>query len=174
MIYKNKRFIAAVIAAVTIVSAFSATFAVNAVENQKIGDVNGDSRININDATTIQKVIAKLIEAPENYNEIADVNLDNEVNIKDVTVIQKYLAKIYNELPYKTDETEPATVNPTSAQETTEPKASEQPTDPESTTAPDGTQPTTVQPATTQPITTEPSTQPETDEEGWGHKIYQP
>lgn len=129
MIY-NKRIIAAIIAAIALISVCAASFAVNAVENQKIGDVDGNGEIDINDATTIQKVLAKLTENPENYDTVADVNSDGIVNVRDVTVIQKYLAKYYNELPYTEGETEP--------------------------------------------VTTAPVTQPETDEEGWVHKIYQP
>ncbi|MDO4419216.1 MAG: dockerin type I repeat-containing protein [Ruminococcus sp.] len=72
-----------------------------------IGDVNSDGKLNIRDATFIQKCLANIEEFAtddevvgecENGSEmlkyVSDYNRDGERNIKDVTAIQKHLAKI--------------------------------------------------------------------------------
>lgn len=58
------------------------------------GDVDGDNRITVKDATTIQKHVAKLETIPDNRQPLADVIADNNINIKDATAIQKYVAKL--------------------------------------------------------------------------------
>ncbi|MBR3988371.1 MAG: metallophosphoesterase [Clostridia bacterium] len=64
-----------------------------------LGDVNGDGKVNIKDATQIQKFAAKLIELTDAEFMRADVNADTKVNIKDATAIQKYAAKLETGLP---------------------------------------------------------------------------
>ena len=59
-----------------------------------LGDVNADGKVNINDATTIQKSAASLLTLTENQKKAADVNGDGKVNINDVTAIQRYTAGI--------------------------------------------------------------------------------
>ncbi len=75
------------------------------------GDVTGDRKINIKDATAIQKHLAEIEPIKENYisgltlrgqanNDglfsayISDFNRDYTTNVKDVTAIQKYLAGV--------------------------------------------------------------------------------
>lgn len=60
----------------------------------KKGDANGDTDINIEDATFIQKVIVDL----EFDNGRCDINEDGNVSIIDVTQIQKFIAEIINTL----------------------------------------------------------------------------
>ncbi len=61
------------------------------------GDINCDGKINMEDVTSLQKIIAKLIDF-EKYGETskanADCNHDGKVNMEDVVQIQKYLAKL--------------------------------------------------------------------------------
>ncbi len=64
-----------------------------------LGDVNGDGKVNIKDATQIQKYAAKLVKLTESELVRADVNADNKVNVKDATAIQKYVAKIETGYP---------------------------------------------------------------------------
>lgn len=59
-----------------------------------IGDADQNGKINIKDATTIQKHIAKIIDFDETALKSADVNADTKVNIKDATAIQKFIAQI--------------------------------------------------------------------------------
>ena len=59
-----------------------------------IGDVNADGKLNIKDATTIQKFIAKMIELDEAQLARADYNEDSKVNVKDATMIQKKIANL--------------------------------------------------------------------------------
>lgn len=65
-----------------------------------LGDVTLDDKVNIKDATAIQKNLAKLVELDAKQMTAADVTADDKVNIKDATAIQKFLAKIETE--YKT------------------------------------------------------------------------
>ena len=65
-----------------------------------LGDVTLDDKVNIKDATAIQKNLAKLLELDSKQMTAADVTADGKVNIKDATAIQKFLAKIETE--YKT------------------------------------------------------------------------
>ncbi len=60
----------------------------------ELGDVNRDSKLNIRDATLIQKVLAKLEQFDNEQLYLADYLTDGKVNIKDATQIQKKLANI--------------------------------------------------------------------------------
>lgn len=57
-------------------------------------DIDGNNKVNILDATYIQKVLAKMISITEEQEIVADANQDNKVNILDATHIQKVLAKL--------------------------------------------------------------------------------
>lgn len=63
-----------------------------------IGDARNDEKLNIRDATNIQRFIAGLGNVSdydnEFYKDVADFNGDGEVNIRDATAIQKRLAHI--------------------------------------------------------------------------------
>ena len=63
------------------------------INDLKIGDANGDQKIDITDATTIQKSISKQKTLDKSHRKIANVDNDNTLSIKDTTLIQKYLAK---------------------------------------------------------------------------------
>lgn len=56
------------------------------------GDVNNDGRLSIADATHIQRVLAEVLNAPENFNTSADFNNNGQVTVEDVTLIQRFLA----------------------------------------------------------------------------------
>ena len=148
-----------------------------------IGDANADGKVNIKDATVIQKHIAKMETEVELETQIADCFEDGKINIKDATLIQKFLAKYETErvgeelikytvvtLPVSTvsattataDETEIATAEITTTAIETEPQTTTAVTEPE-TTVPE----TTVPPVTTQVVTevvTTEATEPATEE----------
>ena len=63
-----------------------------------LGDANGDGKINISDATAIQRHVAEMTLLNDEYLEAADVDGDGEITETDATLIQKYLASI--ETPY--------------------------------------------------------------------------
>lgn len=75
-----------------IVSAKSEDISTPKVNSKILGDVNTDSKVNIRDATSIQKYAAAIITLTEVQLEAADVNADSKVNIKDATAIQKWIA----------------------------------------------------------------------------------
>ncbi|MGN0488551.1 MAG: type I pullulanase [Ruminococcus sp.] len=55
-------------------------------------DLNNDSKLNIRDATLIQRAVAKAVTLTEAQQAIADYNYDGNVDINDVTMVQKHLA----------------------------------------------------------------------------------
>lgn len=74
----------------------------SAYKIENLGDMNNDGKLNIKDATYLQKGLAGLVEMPKitfdfedfiNYD-VTDFNGDGAVNIKDATAIQKYIAKL--------------------------------------------------------------------------------
>lgn len=58
------------------------------------GDVNLDSKVNIKDATTLQKHLAKLLTLNDRNLSVSDTNRDGRVTIKDATTIQKKIANL--------------------------------------------------------------------------------
>ncbi|MBR3988585.1 MAG: hypothetical protein IKK10_04700 [Clostridia bacterium] len=60
----------------------------------ELGDVNRDGKLNIRDATLIQKALAKLEQLDGEQMLLADYLTDSKVNIKDATQIQKKLANL--------------------------------------------------------------------------------
>jgi len=64
------------------------------VDLRYVGDTNGDGKVDIRDATYIQKGLADLLTFSKTDLEAADVDDDFKVSVKDVTAIQKKLAGI--------------------------------------------------------------------------------
>lgn len=59
-----------------------------------LGDVNGDSKVDVNDATMVQMIAAELL-VPNDVQKLAgDVNRDGKVDINDATLIQQFAAEI--------------------------------------------------------------------------------
>ncbi|MBQ9742399.1 MAG: leucine-rich repeat protein [Ruminococcus sp.] len=56
-----------------------------------LGDVDGDGRLSVRDATTIQKSLADIITLTEEQVALADFKADDTINVKDATAIQKCL-----------------------------------------------------------------------------------
>lgn len=73
---------------------FKTEFTVRIKSKALIGDVNLDGKINIKDATAIQKHLAKFIHLEDENLAVADVNADGKVNVRDATEIQKYIANM--------------------------------------------------------------------------------
>ncbi|MEE0957674.1 MAG: leucine-rich repeat protein [Ruminococcus sp.] len=61
------------------------------------GDVNLDGIVNINDVTTVQKYVARMLTLSEKQLSAADVTGDGNVDISDATAVQRYLAGIITE-----------------------------------------------------------------------------
>lgn len=60
-----------------------------------MGDADGSGEVDVNDATTIQKIAAEM-ETPDTRTLFAsDVNGDGVVSVTDATAIQKYSADIF-------------------------------------------------------------------------------
>ncbi len=64
-----------------------------------LGDADLNEKINVKDATVIQKHAAKLLMLVGDATICADVNSDAKINIKDATAIQKFVAKIPVDFP---------------------------------------------------------------------------
>lgn len=65
----------------------------------KYGDVNNDTRVNVKDATEIQKSVAGLSSLDSQQTLKADVDADKKVSVKDATAVQKYVAGIITIFP---------------------------------------------------------------------------
>ena len=63
------------------------------------GDADLNGKINVKDATTVQKHTAKMLTLEGLALKQADVTGDGKVNIKDATAIQKYVAKLITVFP---------------------------------------------------------------------------
>ena len=63
------------------------------IEYQK-GDVNLDGKINIKDATLVQKYLVKIVDLTDKQRSLADFDGDLTVSISDTTAIQKWIASI--------------------------------------------------------------------------------
>lgn len=148
-----------------------------------MGDADLNDKINVRDATEIQKSAAKLVTLSETAAALADVDLNDKVNVKDATAIQKWIAKIPVDMPINclvyipaeettvtTVPTEPSTGDePTTAAsvDETEPTASvpvivippvvTDPTD--ATTATDATEPTAEASTAATTAATQPTTE---------------
>ena len=59
-----------------------------------VGDADGDNKVNVKDATLIQKHAASLVNLEGAALLAADANKDNKVNVVDATAIQKFIAGI--------------------------------------------------------------------------------
>ena len=59
-------------------------------------DINSDGKVDVNDATYIQHVVAGSAEKPDNFDSKADFNKDGKVDVTDITAYQIYLAKNNN------------------------------------------------------------------------------
>ncbi len=101
------------------------------VYDKLYGDADGNSTLNIKDATLIQKHCADVEITTDFYEEMADCDKNETINVKDATLIQKYLADFENTgdtgnpIPYTppvipTEPTEPSTP-PETQPETTAP-----------------------------------------------------
>lgn len=60
----------------------------------KLGDTDTNRKINIKDATAIQKHLANIQLLSENGLALADVNADGKLSVQDATSIRKYIAGI--------------------------------------------------------------------------------
>lgn len=93
---KSRKIIAITFIVITLI--LSLIVPVNAVNMQE-GDVNGDGRITVADATLIQKHLSGIRLNEKFYGQYADFDRSDKIDIADVTMIQKYLSGnivIYN------------------------------------------------------------------------------
>lgn len=94
----------AMLLSVSVVSSYAAEFGDYYTEPSCIfGDVDNDFEINVKDATTVQKYLAKFVEISDSILEYADVNASGDVTISDATLIQKYVACIIEWFPAEED-----------------------------------------------------------------------
>lgn len=59
-----------------------------------IGDANVDGKINVKDATAVQKHLAKLLNLGERSKLLGDADNNQKLNVRDATTIQKHIAGI--------------------------------------------------------------------------------
>lgn len=91
-----KKIIAAALALVTLASA--TVFGVFA-QNAKIGDVNGDGKINSGDALAVLQYATGIVKLSSDALTIADVSADKKVNSADALMILQYATGIIKTFP---------------------------------------------------------------------------
>ena len=68
-------------------------------EQRLLGDIDGDGRLSINDATMIQFILANLMEFDERLMPIADLDGDGRLSINDATIMQFRIAELIKKFP---------------------------------------------------------------------------
>ena len=58
-----------------------------------LGDATMDGKVDINDATALQRFVAEFEAPTERQKELGDVNRDGKVDVQDATMIQRYIAE---------------------------------------------------------------------------------
>ena len=62
--------------------------------NYRVGDVNMDGKVNVTDATLIQKYLASILDFNNAQCYLADYNNDGKISTSDATEIQKYAVQV--------------------------------------------------------------------------------
>ena len=62
------------------------------------GDVNGDGKVDVTDATLVQLYAAEMLELSDEQLKAADANSDGKVDVTDATYIQLYAAELIDNL----------------------------------------------------------------------------
>ncbi len=60
---------------------------------RKVGDINGDGKLNVRDITALQRCLAEINTLGDDDRAAADINDDGKIDILDVTCLQRYLAE---------------------------------------------------------------------------------
>lgn len=68
-------------------------------ETHLYGDVNGDNKVTVQDASKLQKYCVSKVELNETELKAGDVNNDGRVDIKDSTMIQKHIVGLVQSFP---------------------------------------------------------------------------
>ena len=83
------------------------------IENGKIviidgiyGDLNGDEKINVEDAYLARLIATKLITPEETKMIFGDVDLDHKITVIDANLLRRYAVKLIEKLPYRNEEPE--------------------------------------------------------------------
>ena len=164
-----KKYISILIAVLVLAGCISVLPAL--AESFRVGDANQDGKVNIKDATHIQRYVASIIIFSDEELSFADVNGDGKVNIKDATMIQKFIANLIEGFPFDkspedattdlTDAITESVYNTTGAYEpTTETSVKSENTDPEESKATDPVETKPTEPEeskATDPVETKPT-----------------
>ena len=108
---KTKRVVSLLLSVMLVVTCFSclASVSASALNDEPdssaflYGDVDGDGRVSINDATAIQRHLAEIegfiLEEGTDAFKAADVDGDGKITVDDVSTIQRYLAEFIDHFP---------------------------------------------------------------------------
>lgn len=113
----KKKIIAVILTVVTVLSTVSLWAS---AESLKLGDVNGDGKVNASDARIALRAAAKLEVLTDEQIIAADVNFDGSVKANDARIILRVAAKLETLPEITTDEVETTTQEPTTQEPTTE------------------------------------------------------
>ncbi|MDQ2086815.1 CotH kinase family protein [Herbivorax sp. ANBcel31] len=79
----------------------TAVFKESTVEQQLMGDINGDNIIDSTDYVLLQRHVLNISELPlEDKFAVADLNLDGKIDSTDCAILKRYLLDVITSLPY--------------------------------------------------------------------------
>ena len=120
-----KKFLALTISLILLMSSVFVAFA----EGPSMGDTDGNGKIDVIDATAIQRSVAKIISLDEESVLYSDVDGDGKISIMDCTSIQQFVAKIITVFPCETiTETKPTETIQVSTNSSLKPAETQAPT----------------------------------------------
>lgn len=131
----NKKIIAVILTVVTVLSTVSLWAS---AESLKLGDVNGDSKVNASDARLALRAAARLETLTDEQIIAADVNFDGSVKANDARIILRVAARLETLPETTTSETETTTQEPTTQEPTTQETTTQAPKDNVVTQYPEG------------------------------------
>ena len=99
------RIVCAVLTLLLVVGMVPAQVNAASYTTYKLGDVNGDGKVSVADATLIQRYLVRSTTFSAKQKLAADVNLDGNVSILDATAIQQYCAKMIDSFDTYCDDT---------------------------------------------------------------------
>lgn len=89
-----KKLVSIMLVALMLVSVFSLGVNAETAPAGRIGDLTGDFKIDVLDATYIQRILAKIYDSDKEKELFADVDQDGVITIFDATLIQRWVAKL--------------------------------------------------------------------------------
>lgn len=104
----TKKFTAALLAVVLLICSVCSVGAAPLSTERILGDADNNGKIEVTDATIIQRYLAEIFFLDEESVLASDVDGDGEASIIDCTFVQQFVAKIIDKFPASVDDGTPS------------------------------------------------------------------